>query len=261
MIARAFLLALILGPFAGCETAPTDDATQPRGPLRVAAASDLQAALPALAARFAAEHGIAIVPTFGASGTLAAQIDQGAPFDLFLSADRAYVESLAKSGRVRPETVRPYALGHLVLVVHEATVPDSAVRSLADLRSAEIRKISIANPAFAPYGKAARGALERAGLWESLAPKLVQAESVRQALRYVSAGDAEAGLVARSVAGVPGVRIVEVDPPLGPPLVQVLGIVTESRRPRDAAQFADFLASPSGRSILASFGLDPGPGT
>ncbi len=219
----------------------------------MAAASDLQVALPALIDRFRATAGIEIVPIFGSSGTLAAQIEQGAPFDLFLSADRAYAERLAGQGLLRPESIRPYALGHLVLAIHRDV--DINIAGLSDLVAMEIRKISLANPDHAPYGKAAREALKRSALWDTLTPKLVRAASVGQALQFVRSGNAEVGLVARSVADVPEVRIVDLDPALYEPIVQVMGTVADSTQIRDAEQFSRFILGETGQAILESFGL------
>lgn len=224
-------------------------------PLRVAAASDLQAALPALGKAFRAETGVEVVPTIGASGQLAEQIKAGAPFDVFLSANRKFVEDLAASGNVVAGSVRPYARGSLVLVVHEAS--GAGIDRLSDLTKPTVKKLAIANPALAPYGAAAKQALEKAGLGKEVEPKLVQAETVRQALQFVQSGNAEAGLVGRSIAGVKGVRVIEVDPKLYDPIVQGLGIVARSAHPDEARAFADFLLGEKGQAILKEHGFQP----
>lgn len=241
---------------AGCGAPADSPGPGPRPPtvtLRVAAASDLQTALPALIERYRRDHPIDVQPAFGASGQLAAQIRQGAPFDLFLSANLAFVQGLAADGTIRPETVRPYTRGTLVLAVHPAS--GGSIAGLADLARPEIKKIALANPDFAPYGKAARQALERAGLWEPLAEKLVRAETVRQALQFVETGNAEAGLVGRAIAAEPAVRILAVDPALYDPIIQGLGVVAASAHAEEARAFADFLASADGQAILAGFGF------
>ena len=226
-------------------------------PLRVAAASDLQTAFPALAKAFHESGGVEVSATFGASGQLVEQIKAGAPFDVFLSANLAFVEGLAKGGDVAPKSVKPYAVGSLVLVVHEGS--GGGIERLADLSKPAVKKVAIANPAFAPYGAAAKQALEKAGLWDELAPKRVQAETVRQALQFVQSGNAEAGLVGRSVAKVKGVRIVEVDPKLYDPIVQGLGIVARTKRPDDARAFADFLLGEKGQALLVHHGFGGKP--
>jgi molybdate transport system substrate-binding protein len=221
----------------------------------VAAASDLQAVLPEIIAKFRAADPIDVTPVYGASGQLARQIEQGAPYDVFLAANRAYVNVLAAQGVIEPDSVRSYAHGVLVLVVNrESGVP---IQDLADLVRPEAKKVAIANPAVAPYGQAARQALERAKLAEPVGPKLVQAESVRQALQYVATGNAEAGLVAHSVSKVPEVRVIDIDPGLYDPVIQGLGVVARSGQVQAARRFAAFLMGKEGQATLASFGFRP----
>ena len=178
-------------------------------PLRVAAASDLQLALPKLVDRFQAQTGIATSFLFGASGRLAEQIKQGRPSTSSWRPTR-------RSSATWPTQVRPAGVGSslsrgsLVLAVYHEL--GGTVGTLADLTKPEVKKIALANPATAPYGKAGRQALEKAGLWTKLQPKIVLAESVGQALLYAQKGDAEAALVGRAIATVPEVRAVEVDP-------------------------------------------------
>jgi molybdate transport system substrate-binding protein len=225
--------------------------------LRVAAASDLQGVLPILIERFTAVTGVTVTPSIGASGQLAQQIRQGAPFDVFLSANMAFVRDLAKENLIEPDTVRAYARGRLVLVVNRAS--GVTIEGLPALVRPEVKRVAIANPEFAPYGRAARQALEKAGLWEGLKPKLVQAETVRQALHYVQTGNAEAGLVAHSVAGVPEVQSTEIDAALYEPILQGLGVVVRSGHGELARQFARFLLGVEGQKVLASYGFDPPP--
>jgi molybdate transport system substrate-binding protein len=224
-------------------------------PLRIAAASDLQSSLPRIVDRFQVETGIAAVPLFLSSGQLAQHIRQGAPYDVFLSANEAFVRDLAGEGLIRPESVHPYARGSLVLAVYHEL--GDKVGSLADLARPEVKKIALANPATAPYGKAGKQALERAGLWTKLESKIVMAESVRQALLYAQKGDAEAALVGRAIASVPEVRPVEVDPALYDPIVQALGIVAATKRTADAEAFTRFVLGDQGQAILKEFGFKP----
>lgn len=244
LLAMAFL--------AGCGSQAIDPAV-PR--IRIAAASDLQAALPAVIERFRAvqKETVEVEPVFGSSGQLAKQIGQGGPFDLFLSANRAFVADLASSGAVERASVAPYSRGVLVLVVNEASKVD--VKGLADLAGPGVKKIAIANPTFAPYGIAAAQAIERSKLTEAVAPKFVQADSVRHAFQFVQTGNAEAGLVAYSVALAPGVRAIPVDPSLYDPIDQYLGIVARSENKKPASAFADFLRGEEGQAVLKRFGF------
>jgi molybdate transport system substrate-binding protein len=243
----AFLMVVGCGP----------SGRRPPEPLRVAAASDLQAALPALAEGFRQRTGRPVEFVLGSSANLALQVRQGAPYDVFLSADRARVEALAEEGVIRPDSVRPYAVGSLALVVHRGSGVE--VASLADLARPEVTRVAIANPEFAPYGVAARQALKSAGVWDQLGPKLVLGETVRQALQFVQTGNAEAGVVGRAIAEVPEVRVVPVDPAAHAPIVQAMGIVAESPRQDDARAFAEFLLGPAGQGILARYGFQPPP--
>jgi molybdate transport system substrate-binding protein len=225
-------------------------------PLHVAAASDLREALPVLARRFTETTHAEVVPTFGSSGQLAEQIKAGAPFDVFLAANRKFVEDLAASGFVRPESVVPYAQGTLVLAVHPQSA--GAVRELAEVTKAEIKRIALANPALAPYGAAGKQALERAGLWAEVEPRIVQAESVRQALQFVETGNAEVGLVGKASVGGAAVRVVAIDPALYDPIIQGLGIVVRTRS-RSAEAFSAFVLGTEGQKILADFGFKAPP--
>jgi molybdate transport system substrate-binding protein len=247
-------LVVLLGGCDATQPARTGGSAPSSAPmLRVAAASDLQTALPALATRFTDRTGIPVGLTFGSSGQLAAQIKAGAPFDVFLAANQQFVKDLATQNEILPDSVRPYARGSLVLAVHRES--GRPIQGLADLARADVRKVALANPDFAPYGAAGKQVLERSGLWMSVKSKVVQAESVRQALQFVQSGNAEAGLVGKSIARVPEVRVIEVDPGLYDPIIQGLGIVTRTRDPKSARAFADFVAGADGQSVLVEYGF------
>jgi len=245
-VAQERLLLLILLSTLGCGNRSSP-------PLRIAAASDLQMALPKLADRFHAKTGIAMTLTFGASGQLAEQIKGGAPFDVFLAANQSFVRDLSGRGLIKADSVRPYARGSLVLAVYHELA--EKIHSLNDLTNPDVKRIALANPATAPYGKAGKQALERLGLWVALEPKIVVAESVRQALIYAQKADAEAALVGRAIASVPEIRAVEVDPKLYDPIIQALGVVAASPRTADAERFARFVLDEEGQGILKQFGF------
>jgi molybdate transport system substrate-binding protein len=245
--APAWLLAVMCLPGLGCARPQT------KTPLRIAAASDLQLVLPRLTERFEARTGVVASITFGASGQLAEQIKQGAPFDVFLSANETFVRDLAGGGFIKPDSMHRYARGSLALAVYREL--GDKVQSLADLTRPEVKKIALANPSTAPYGKAGKQALERAGLWDQLQPKIVIAESVRQALLYVQKGDVEAALVGRAIANVIEVRPFEVDAQLYDPIIQALGIVAATARSADAEKFALFVLDAEGQKTLNQFGF------
>src|SRR5206468_9754557 len=160
--------------------------------LTVAAASDLQSALPAIASRFENATGQPVRLTFGSSGNFFAQIQNGAPFDLFLSADIDYPRRLASSGLAERGSLREYAVGRVVLW----TRTDSGVdvkRGLAVLEDSRVRRIAIANPEHAPYGRAAVAALRHEGLYDRVRDKFVLGENISQAAQFADSGSADVG--------------------------------------------------------------------
>lgn len=225
----------------------------PGRPFTIAAASSMQQPLQAIATAFTKQTGQAVTLSFGATGTLAAQIEQGAPFDLFLAANESTPAQLAQKGLL-VDTQR-YATGQLVLAVSkQAPVP---VGALADLTRPEIKRIAIANPDQAPYGKAAVEALKATGIWEQVQPKLVMGENIRQTAQFVESGDAEVGLLARSDAGGVNLLINPIPMSLYSPIHQALGVVKSSPHEAIANQFAQFLASSEAQAILEQYGLAP----
>jgi len=254
-----FLVFCGLGFVPGCGgSTPESAASKPKEPLRIAAASDLQSALPALITAYRKENGggsIEIEAVYGSSVKLSQQIAQGGPFDLFLCANQKIVGDLAKRGAVDSASVRPYTKGALVLIVGKGV--KAKVDSIDDLADHAIKKIALANPELAPYGLAAKQTLRSAKLWEPLHEKLVQSENVRQAVQFATTGNADAALVACAVADEPEVRIVAVDPALYTPLIQSLGVVSASTRKPDAEAFARFLLGSAGQGIFAKFGFLP----
>ena len=231
----------------------------------VAAAADLKFALPDIAKAFEEETGHAVKLTFGSSGQLAAQIANGAPFELFLSADETYVQSLAAKGVTRDGGAL-YGLGQLSLYVPENSEiqTDAELTGLkAALVAGAIGKFSIANPEHAPYGRAARDALTKAGLWTLIEPHLVLGESATQALQFVLQGGASAALVPAPLVEAPQFtgkgRHVRLAPSLVQPLHQRLVLMKSAGAV--AADFAAFITSPKGRAILAKYGFSSPDGS
>lgn len=226
-------------------------------PIRVAAASDLKFALASLALQFERETGLKTAISFGSSGNLARQLEQGLPMDLFLSADEALILRLAKNGWARDEGV-VYGRGQLVWMVpkNSPAVLDAELKGLlASLGSAG--KLSIANPEHAPYGRAAQSALQTLGLWQAVQSRLVLGESVTQATQFVSTGAAPSGLVALSLALAPELaattRYVAVDSKLYAPIIQRMAL---SKSATVAAQrFYAFLQTDASKAVLRANGL------
>ena len=174
----------------------------------VAAASDLNFALTEIADLYARERGERVDLVFGSSGTLTRQIRDGAPFELFLSADEAFVRDLADAGLTRDNGTL-YAIGRIVLFAPTGSplLPKEGLDGLARLlASGRVTRFAIANPAHAPYGRAAEAALRKRGLWDGLQPRLVLGENVSQAAQFATAGNAVGGIIAYSLAIAPNVR-------------------------------------------------------
>ncbi len=225
----------------------------------IAAASDLKFALPELARQFETETGHALTLTFGSSGVLATQIAKGAPFELFFSADEDLAQGLVDQGLTR-DTGALYGLGRLSLYVPEtsAVKADAGLEGVkAALAERKIWKFAIANPAHAPYGRAAREALQKVGLWAAITPLLVLGESATQTLQFATDGGADAALVPAPLVEAPGFaakgRHVRLADALSAPLRQRM-VLTKLAGP-SAIAFAAFITSDNGRAILAKYGF------
>jgi molybdate transport system substrate-binding protein len=248
-VAALLLLGACRGP------APSE---APRGPLHVAAAADLSEAFPEVGKAFEKATGRPVTFTFGATGLLAKQIEQGAPFDVFAAANLSFVDDAIKSGACEADTKATYAQGRIALWTKGDAA--AAVASLADLARPEIVHVAIANPDHAPYGKAAKEALVKSGTWEAVEKKIVYGENVQQTLQFAQSGNADVAIVALSLAQASGGHATAIDASMHEPLRQ--GIVVCRGGPDakgalepDARKFAAFVASPEGKGILARYGF------
>lgn len=220
--------------------------------VRVAAASDLALAFAEIGQTFTAQTGIAVEFDFGSTGLLAKQIVEGAPIDVFASADRAHAEKVVAAGRCDGATLAPYGLGRVVLWVRSGA-PPANVAALAD---PAWKRVAIASPDHAPYGKAGKEALTAAGVWAAVGPKLVEGENVRQALQYAQTGNVDVSIVALSLAiGTPEGAYTEVPAELHGPIDQTLVVCGHGAGPKGGQAFADYVASPAGRATMARFGF------
>jgi molybdate transport system substrate-binding protein len=189
----------------------------------------------------------------GSSGQLATQIRNGAPYDVFLSANMKFVRDLAGSGHVMPESVRTYSIGRLALYSKDGKYTD--VRQLA---GEGVRHVAIANPAHAPYGVAAKQLLERAGVWEKLASRVVYGENVRQTFQFAESGNADAAVVAWTlVKDRGGVLLAESG---DEPIAQGAGVVARSGRAEAGRRFVEWLMGEEGQGLLREAGLFGAPG-
>ncbi len=232
-------------------------------PLKVAAAADLTYAFKDIGDAFERRTGEKVLLSFGATGLLEKQIAEGAPFDVFAAGDISFVNDAIQAGACLADSKVIYAQGRIVLVSRKEGAPARAIGDLADSRFA---KIAIANPEHAPYGKAAKQALEHAGVWESVRPRLVYGENVQQSLQFVQSGNAGAAIVALSLVDGTGAveegSWVEVPGSLYDPILQALVVCTRGKAGVPAAQkFAAFVQSTDGRAVLERYGfLPPGDG-
>jgi molybdate transport system substrate-binding protein len=227
--------------------------------LRIAAAADLQPLLPRILSTFEKQTGIHAEASYQSSATLATQIVNGAPFDLFMAADLSFPQRVIDAGRAEEAHPVPYARGTLVLWTRN----DSGVANLAlgSLRTASVKTIAIANPRHAPYGRAAQAALEHRHLLEALRPKLVVAENIAQAAQYADSGNAQVGLISLTSALTPRLRadgrFVRVPAGDYPPLEQGAVVIRGSSGAAAARRFLAFLRAPETARTLAAEGLEP----
>jgi molybdate transport system substrate-binding protein len=244
----ACALLLVTLALQACAPAPNQPVA-----LTVAAASSMQNAFSEIGALFEAQTGQKVIFVFASSGQLTQQIENGAPYDLFAAANIAFIDRLEQQNLVLTDTIARYARGRIVLAVNK----NSGLQALTldDLLSNQITHIAIANPEHAPYGVAAMEALQSAGVWEQVRPKLVYAENIRQALQFIQTGDAQVGIIALSDANVPEIAWTLLDETLHNPLDQALAVLASSPNHQNARQFANFINSPEGIAILAKYGF------
>lgn len=228
--------------------------------LTVAAAADLKFALDEIVADFQKTHSNATVKvSYGASGNLFAQIDNGAPFDLFLSADVQLPKKLIEKKLAGEGALFQYAVGHVVLWVGNESKLDVQKRGIEALLDPSVRKIAIANPEHAPYGRAAVAALKSLGVYDQIAGKLVRGENVSQTAQFVQSGAADAGLIALSLARSPKMkdagRYWEVPASAYPKLEQGGVILSRTREPELARALRDAVTGAHGKEILRRYGF------
>ncbi len=244
LAAATVLLAACGGPAPGPE------------PVHVAAAADLARAFPEVADHFTRDTGTPVVFTFGSSGLLARQLAEGGPWDAFASADEAFVEQAVAAGACDAATRARYARGRLV-VWWRVPPPVEPPGTLADLADQRFARVAIAQPEHAPYGRAAREALQSAGVWATVAPRLVLGENVRQAMQFAASGNAQAALVARSLVGASGGGWFDVPASAHAPLDQAHVACRGGRHPEGGRAWVAFVASPAAQGILRRHGFDP----
>lgn len=251
-MSRKALLALVLvGAFPALGQAP-------KRTLSVAAAANLKGAADALARSFEAENpGVEVTLTFGASGTFFAQITNGAPFDLFLSADRRYPAKVVQAGLAKPGDERVYAVGKLAVWLSAGSPLDLEARGVPALADGAVRHIAMANPAVAPFGRAAEQALKAAGVYDAVRGKLVLGTSVAQAAQFATTGAAEAAFLPYSLTlgkELSTGKVVLVPETLYSRIEQSGVVLSSSKEAALARKLLAFITGEKGRAVLTRFG-------
>ena len=224
----------------------------------VAAASDLMFAVNEIAANFEKATGCSVRVSTGSSGNFLSQIENGAPFDVFFSADIDYPKKLEAEGLAVPGSTYLYAVGKIVVWVRNDSRLDIS-KGLTALAGPGIHKVAIANPQHAPYGRAAEEALRKAGVYDAIKDRLVLGENISQAAQFAESGNADAGILALSLALSPELkekgRFWRVPEDLYAPILQGVVAVRASRNPQGAQAFLDYIKTPAMSALLDRYGF------
>jgi len=222
-------------------------------PLTVAAASDLTPAFEELGREFEKTNKTKVVFVFGSTGMLTRQIENGAPFDVFAAANVSYVDELDQKGLIIPDSKAIYARGRITLWTPNES--NLRLQGVADLARPEVQRVAIANPDHAPYGLAAKQALQSAGVWDRVQPKLVYGDNIRQTLQYAQTGNVEVAIVALSLSVQSNGRWTLIPEELHQPINQGLAILKSTKNEPAARTFAAFIISPQGKAIMKKYGF------
>ncbi|MEP6890993.1 MAG: molybdate ABC transporter substrate-binding protein [Nitrospirota bacterium] len=245
------IFALCLFVITGVNGAVAEEIT-------IAAASDLSFAFREIATEYENTTGNHVRLTLGSSGNFFAQIQNGAPFDLYFSADINYPKKLEEAGLVAPGSLYPYAIGRIVLWAGKDSHLDLS-KGLAVLQEPTIKKIAIANPKHAPYGRAAVAAMEYFKVYDLVKDKLIFGENISQAAQFVESGACDVGIIALSLAAAPAMKSKgtywEVPAEAHPALEQGAVILKQSKSPEAARQFLEFIQGPNGQEIMKRYGF------
>ncbi len=223
--------------------------------LTVSAAASLTNAFPEIGKQFEKEHpGTKVIFNFAASGPLLQQIAQGAPVDVFASADQKTMDQAQEKGLMVPASRKNFVSNTLVLIVPQDS--KLALTGPKDLASPTVKKVAVGNPATVPAGRYTEKALTQAKLWETLQPKLILGESVRQVLDYVSRGEVDVGFVYATDAAIAKGKVKIMAEVQGhQPIVYPVAVVAASQKQALGREFLDFLATPEGVAILSKYGF------
>ena len=226
--------------------------------ITVAAASDLNFAIKEIVAEYEKTTGERVKLSLGSSGNFYAQIQNGAPFDLYFSADIGYPQKLEEAGLAVPGSLFRYAVGRIVIWAGTASKLDVS-KGFALLQDSAVKKIAIANPKHAPYGRAAVAAMESVKVYDAVKGKLILGENISQAAQFIESGACDVGIIALSLAMAPAMKAKgeywEVPQDAYPPLDQGAVIVKASKQQDSAKRFLEFMKSPTGQEIMRRYGF------
>lgn len=255
---KVFCCSLAASILALASISSHAQAAKPSSQLFVAAAADLSSAMQEISDGYTKKTGVTVKLSFGSSGAITQQIENGAPFDIFFSADMDYPRQLISHGDADSASLYEYAVGKLVLWVPAESALDPA-KGMNVLLDPSVRKIAIANPQHAPYGRAAVAALKHTGLYDRVSSQLVLGENISQAAQFVESGNAQVGFVALAHAVAPGMRgkgkYWEVSAEDYPPLAQGAVIISRSPHKKEAADFMEYVKTKQAAEILQKYGF------
>lgn len=245
------LVCLLVVVFSSCKH--QQPAATP-AELHVAAAADLIPAFEEMGKAFEAANHVKVVFSFGSTGMLTQQIENGAPMDVFAAASVDFIDRLQQKGLIFDDTKAIYAHGRITLW----TTKDSRLKieKINDLTNPDVKRIAIANPEHAPYGMAARDALQTAGIWDAVQPKIVLGENIRQTLQFAETGNVDVAIVALSLSKESKGTWVLVPQELHKPINQGLAVIKSTQNEKTAREFANFITGTPGQAILAKYGFE-----
>jgi molybdate transport system substrate-binding protein len=255
LTASCFLVCLVfivsLGHLALSQAAVAEE-------IAIAAASDLNFAIKDVIAEYEKATGNRVKLSLGSSGNFYAQLTNGAPFDLYFSADIGYPKKLEEAGLIVPGSLYRYAVGRIVLWTNHSSRRDVS-KGLEALRDPAIKKIAIANPKHAPYGRAAVAAMQHFKVYDDVKDRLVMGENISQAAQFVESGACEIGVIALSLALAPTMKAAgtywEIPSDAHPPLEQGAAILKSSKQQKTAQQFLEFMQGAKGQDIMRRYGF------
>lgn len=233
---------------------PTSAVSSTTPKLRISAAADLALAFKEIAAQFEKETGIPTELTFSSTGTATLQIENGAPYDVFAAADESYLNKLSKEGFVLAGTQQLYAQGKIgIATLKGSSLEIKELKDLAD--NPNVKKIAIADPSHAPYGKAAKQAFEHLNLWDKIQSKMVYGQNIQDTLATLKSGNVDAAIISLSIYKSDEVNFIMIDPSWYEPLNQAMAIIKTTKQEESARKFVAYVNGEKGRLVMKKYGF------